>query len=266
MTQTTQLLKVSNLSVGYAKRKVIDNLTLAPFQPGTLTALVGPNAAGKSTLLRGLAGLQRATGAIHLGDIDLLRLPLPEYSRYVGYMPQSLPQRVALTVYEAMLSALRTSHGSSSPADARHIAMATLERLGIADLAMRGLDELSGGQRQLASLAQAIARRPSVLLLDEPTSALDLAHQHRVMSAVQELGRERGTITIVVLHDIALAARWCERILVLSPRGLAADAEPKIAITPDTLASVYGVQARVEHCSRGFVQVMVDGIVCDRGI
>jgi len=160
VTQTTQLLKVSNLSVGYAKRKVIDNLTLAPFQPGTLTALVGPNAAGKSTLLRGLAGLQRATGAIHLGDLDLLRLQLPEYSRHVGYMPQSLPQRVALTVYEAMLSALRTSHGSSSSADARQIALATLERLGIADLAMRGLDELSGGQRQLASLAQAIARPP----------------------------------------------------------------------------------------------------------
>src|SRR5699024_5549091 len=101
--------------------------------------------------------------------------------------------------------------------DARRIAMETLERLGIAGLAMRGLDELSGGQRQLASLAQAIARNPAVLLLDEPTSALDLAHQHRVMSAVQELGRERGTITIVVLHDIALACRWCERILVLSP-------------------------------------------------
>lgn len=257
-------LKVSGLSIGYARRPVIKDLTLAPFKPGTLTALVGPNAAGKSTLLRGLAGLQRASGEIHLGDTNLLRLSLPEYSRHVGYMPQSLPQRVALTVYEAMLSALRTSQGLTSSTEARQIAMTTLERLGIADLAMRGLDELSGGQRQLASLAQAIARKPAVLLLDEPTSALDLAHQHRVMSAVQELGVERGTITIVVLHDIALACRWCERILVLSPRGLAADAAPSKAITPETLASVYGIEARVERCSRGFVQVMVDGIVCDR--
>jgi iron complex transport system ATP-binding protein len=260
----TDKLKIDGLTVGYTGRAVISNLTLEAFEPGTLTALVGPNAAGKSTLLRGLAGLQKATGSIKLGETDLLRLSLTDYSKHVGYMPQSLPQRVALTVYEAMLSALRTSGGSMSSAEARRIAMETLERLGIGSLAMRGLDELSGGQRQLASLAQAIARKPAVLLLDEPTSALDLAHQHRVMSTVQELGRERGTITIVVLHDIALASRWCERVLILSPRGLAADAAPEIAITPETLAAVYGIEARVERCSRGFVQVLVDGIVCSK--
>src|SRR5690606_2141873 len=155
-------------------------LSLTPFEKGTLTALVGPNAAGKTTLLRGLAGLLRASGSVRLGGRELLQLSSTDYAAHVGYMPQSLPQRVALTVFEAMLGALKTSPKSGSSAEIRRAAMATLDRLGIADLAMRGLDELSGGQRQLASLAQAIAREPSVLLLDEPTSALDLAHQHRV--------------------------------------------------------------------------------------
>lgn len=254
----TQSLAVEGLSISYGKRAIITDLSTAPFTPGSVSALVGPNAAGKTTLLRGLAGLLRAQGSVCLGETELLSLSSSEYSGIVGYMPQSLPQRVALTVYEAMLAALKTSRGAGSATDIRRTAMATLKRLGIADLAMRGLDELSGGQRQLASLAQAIARAPAVLLLDEPTSALDLSHQHRVMGTVQQIANERGTICIVVLHDIALACRWCERVVVLSKGAIAADGTPEVAVTPQMLATVYGVDARVERCSRGFVQVMVD--------
>lgn len=255
-------LHVRNLSVGYANRKVIRDVSPAPFEPGTLTALLGPNAAGKSTLLRGLAGLTRAHGSVHLGERALLGLPPAEFAALVGYMPQSMPQRVVLTVHEAMLAALRaTPSPGAAGREAGAKAFETLERLGIAQLAMRGLDELSGGQRQLASLAQAIAREPAVLLLDEPTSALDLAHQHRVMSVVRELTRERGIVTVVVLHDIALAARWCGRVLFLADGGLAADGGPEDAVTPALLGRVYGVEARVERCSRGFVQVMVDGLI-----
>ena len=254
-------LEVSGLDVGYPGRKVISNLSLPPLAAGGVTALVGPNAAGKTTLLRGLAGLVRARGSVRLGGRELVGLSPADYAVHVGYMPQSLPQRVALTVYEAMLGALKTSPSAGSPAEIRATAMATLDRLGIADLALRGLDELSGGQRQLASLAQAIARAPSVLLLDEPTSALDLAHQHRVMGAVHGLARERGAITVVVLHDIALASRWCERIVVLSDGAVVADGPPESAVTPAMLRDVYHVDARVERCSRGYVQIMVDGIV-----
>lgn len=253
-------LEVSRLEVGYPRRKVISGLTLPPFEGGSVTALVGPNAAGKTTLLRGLAGLVHGRGTVRLGEIELLGLSPAEHAVHVGYMPQSLPQRVALTVYEAMLGALKTSPGAGTTSEIRRTAFATLERLGIADLALRALDELSGGQRQLASLAQAIVRAPSVLLLDEPTSALDLAHQHRVMNAVLAFSRERGTITVVVLHDIALACRWCDRIVILSNGAVAADGRPEGAVTPRMLLDVYGVEARVERCSRGFVQVMVDGI------
>lgn len=251
-------LSVERLSVGYPGRKVIDNLSLSPIRGGALTALVGPNATGKTTLLRGLAGLNRASGSIRFGGHELVGASAAEHAAHVTYMPQSLPQRVGLTVFEAVLGALKASpHGRASSAD-RELALETLTRLGIEQLAMRALDELSGGQRQMASLAQAIARRPEVLLLDEPTSALDLNHQLRVMKVVQAIASERGIVTILVLHDIALACRWCGRIIVLSDGKVFADGSPDEAVTSEMFASVYGVEARVERCSRGYLQVMVD--------
>ncbi|MER2537177.1 MAG: ABC transporter ATP-binding protein [Rhizobiaceae bacterium] len=254
------MLGMQNLSVGYPGRRVIDGLSLDPLAGGTLTALVGPNAAGKTTLLRGLAGLTRASGSIRLGGQELTALGTAARARSVTYMPQTLPQRVALTVFEAVLSALKASPHGGATGDERDRALTTLERLGIGDLALRPLDELSGGQRQMASLAQALAREPAVLLLDEPTSALDLHHQLRVMSVVRAVAAERGIVAVLVLHDIALACRWCERIVVLSHGKVFADGPPQRAVTPTMFAEVYGVEARVETCSRGFMQIMVDGV------
>jgi iron complex transport system ATP-binding protein len=256
----TGALVIEGVSVGYAGRPVIDGLSVPPLQPGALTALIGPNAAGKTTLLRGLAGLVRTTGSVRHGGTELTRLAPAEHARFVAYMPQTLPQRVALSVYEATLAALRASPAfEQDRQQAARRAMEALDRLGIAGLATRPLDRLSGGQRQLASLAQCIVRRPPVLLLDEPTSALDLAHQFRVMQVVSDLAREQGMVAVVVLHDIALAARWCERVVVLDSGRVAADGAPLDAITPATLASVWGVAARIERCARGTLQVIIDG-------
>ena len=258
----TRSLVVEHFSVSYPGRRIIDRLSIPAVAGGTMGALVGPNAAGKTTLLRGLAGLIRAEGSVRLDGRELLKLTPQEYAQNVTYMPQALPQRVALTVFEALLSALHASRPMGAVSgDMRQRALATLERLGIADLAMRPLDQLSGGQRQMASLAQAVAREPAVLLLDEPTSALDLLHQWRVMQVVSELTRERGMVTVLVLHDIALAARWCDRMIVLSQGRIATDGPPATALTPGLFAEVYGVAARIESCSRGFVQVLVDGIL-----
>jgi len=255
----TPQLHIEGLSVGYGRRRIIENLTLPAVSGGSVTALVGPNAAGKTTLLRGLAGLIPVKGTVRLAEIELTALDSAGHARHVTYMPQTLPQRVALTVFEAALGALRSSGNATlSTADAHQRALNVLERLGIAELAMRGLDELSGGQRQLASLAQCIVREPTVLLLDEPTSALDIHHQLRVMQLVEELARERGLIVLIVLHDIAQAARYAQRIIVLRQGAIAADGTPEQAVTPAMLAKVYGVEARVERCSHGLLQVMVD--------
>ena len=254
-------LNVSDLSAGYRNRPVLRGLNLAPLEPGKVTALVGPNAAGKSTLLRGLAGLVPATGSVRLGDRDLNALGLAERAQHVAYMPQTLPQNAELTVLEGVIGALKASpladFDGSGP-ETRRRAVEVLDRLGILNLAMEGIGRLSDGQRQLASLAQAIVRAPHLLLLDEPTSALDLRHQLDVMTIVQALARE-GRIVVVVLHDLTLAATWADHLVVLDHGTIAAEGSPEAALSPSILSAVYGVEARVERCSRGRLHIMVDG-------
>lgn len=253
------VLKVTGLSSGYRGRAVLHDLALPDMRPGEVLSLLGPNAAGKSTLLRALAGLHPAQGSVALDGRELNGLSLAERARSITYMPQTLPQGVALTVLETLVGALRASpvEGVAVEDDAAH-ALSVLERLGMHGLAMQRLDQLSGGQRQLASLAQAVVRGPRVLLLDEPTSALDLRHQLRVLRLVGELARERGMIVIMVLHDLPAAARASDRVVVLSNGAVAAAGAPDEAITPAILAQVYQVSARVERCERGTLQIMVD--------
>lgn len=247
-------LTIEGVSTGYRDRRIIDGLTLPPFAPGEVVSLIGPNAAGKTTLLRALAGLLPAEGSVRLGERELMGMSLESRARLVTYMPQSLPQRVALTVLEAVIGAERASAVDRTAATRDAIvgrAMDVIERVGIAHLAMAGLDHLSGGQRQLASLAQALVRTPRVLLLDEPISALDLHYQLKVMKLVRDLSRERGMIIVMVLHDLAIAARWSDRVVVLSGGTVAADGPPAAAITPEVLAEVYKVTARVHSQPAG---------------
>lgn len=263
MTRYADSLSVAGLSTGYGARRVVERLDLAPIPPGAVVSLIGPNAAGKTTLLRALAGLQPADGAVRLGARDLLAMPLAEHARFVTYMPQSLPQRVALTVLEAVIGALRASPvDGPPPADQEIVARAldVIERVGIGALAMSGLDHLSGGQRQLASLAQALVRTPRVLLLDEPISALDLHYQLRVMKLVRALAHERGMIIVMVLHDLSIAARWSDRVVVLSRGRVAADGTPAEAITARVLADVYKVAGRVESGAAG-LHIAIDDII-----
>jgi iron complex transport system ATP-binding protein len=249
-------LLVDSLSTGYPNRPVIRNITLPPIRAGEVTALVGPNAAGKSTLLRALAGLLPAQGKALLNDVDILRLTARERAEVIGFMPQSVPQATNLTVLEGMLSALHVAKASRGDPFVDQ-AIDTLAQIGIANLALEPLYSLSGGQRQLASLARSIVKRPRLLLLDEPTSALDLGHQFDVMNMVRKYASE-GRIAIVVLHDLSFAARWADNIVVMVDGALEIAGLPETAVTADMLFSVYGVRARVERCSRGFLYVSVD--------
>lgn len=258
-------LLVEGLSAGYGRREIVHDLTLEPIPAGRLVALVGPNAAGKSTLLRALAGLVRARGSIRLGDAELVGASPAQRARSVAFMPQSLPDRVGLTVLEGVLSALHAAPGGDlTGGEARRRALCTLERLEILDIALSPLDELSGGQRQLASFAQALVREPRLLLLDEPTSALDLRHQLRVMNVARGEARE-GRVVVVVLHDLGLAARWADTVVVLDRGRIRSAGKPHLALTPDILRQVYGVRGRVERCSEGCLQVLVDGVQGGRG-
>lgn len=169
--------------------------------------------------------------------------------RKSGLLPQSLPAGVHLHVLESIIVAQRASGGRSNTRSEAQV-MALLERLGIAHLALSYLDQLSGGQKQLVGLAQSLIRQPSLLLLDEPLSALDLNYQFHVMDLVRQETRQRNIVTVVVVHDINIALRHGDHVLMLQNGALIADGQPEEVITPQSLAKVYGVKGRIERCSR----------------
>lgn len=251
-------LLIENISVHYGRRPVLDHLTLPELIPGEVTVLAGPNAAGKSTLLRAIAQLLRYDGQMHLNGTDLAKLSGTERAGLVGFMPQTLPSASSLVALESVIAAQRATGKLLSNTESATQAMTVLDRLGIADIAMRRLDRLSGGQRQMVSLTQAIIRDPALLLLDEPTSALDLARQHRLLTELRRLARE-GRIVVAVLHDLALAAILADRIVVVDRGRLHSAGTPEEVLTPTMLADVYGVSARIERCSQGRLMVMIDG-------
>nr|WP_232967590.1 MULTISPECIES: ABC transporter ATP-binding protein [Pseudomonas] len=245
---------IEGVSVAYGARQILHGVSLSALPAGSLVALVGPNGAGKSTLLRALAGLERMRGGLSLDGQDVTRLGFAERSRRLAYMPQQLPPGIALGVLESIVAALRVS-GSD---DLLGSAYEALRQLGIEGLAERSLDSLSGGQRQLVALAQLMARNPQVLLLDEPTSALDLHYQLRVMGAVRERVQAHRLLAVAVLHDINLAASHADWLVVLREGRVVACGAPGDVLQPGLLAEVYGVEARVEVCSQGRLQVLVD--------
>ena len=254
------MLEISGITAGYGKRKVLGGLSLPPLEPGEVVTVVGPNGAGKSTLLRVVAGLIRAGGMVGYRGMNLLKTPVGERARYVSFMPQTVPNDVSLPVIDAVISALKASPFDQLGRGNESIyarSTAVLERIGIADLALQGLNQLSGGQRQLASLARSIVREPSVLLLDEPTSALDLRHQVKVMSLVRSIAGD-GRIVVMVLHDLNMAMRWSDKVIMLRNGALVTHGTPAEALNPVSVREVYGVTIRVEPCSKGLPQIIVD--------
>ena len=260
MDANTPTLQISELYAGYPGKAVLSNLTLPPFESGKVTVLTGPNAAGKSTLLRAMAGLLKARGSITYDGQGLLGISPRKRASLVSFMPQSVPTDINLSVIEAIVSALKASPLDAASIGNEHIhdkAFAALERVGIPHLALEPLNQLSGGQRQMASLTRTVVRDPKILLLDEPTSALDLKHQVKVMKLARSFAAD-GRVVIMVLHDLNLALRWADHVVVMDKGKVAGFGKPTEAITSDIIARVYGVRIRVEHCSSGLPNLIVD--------
>lgn len=256
------MLEVSNLQVAYRKQAIIPDLTLQAMQGGQLVSLLGPNGSGKSTLLKALAGLLPLKhGSVTLDGSNLDRISFEQRAQRVVYLPQSLPASVHLRVLESVLVAARAS-ALSAKAGLVEVedVMAMLERLGIAHLSMHYLDQLSGGQKQLVGLAQALIRRPRLLLLDEPLSALDLNYQFHVMDLLRQETHDHELITLIVLHDLNVALRHSDYSILIKQGRLLGEGAPSAVITPPVLAQGYDVETRIEPCSRGILQVLIDGL------
>lgn len=250
-------LQASDVSFEYGSRRVLHQVSLS-FEPG-VTALVGPNAAGKSTLLKCLCGVLTATGQVSLNGRSIRELSRREISQIVGYLPQSGFNRGGLTVFETVLLGRLHQLGwrvSSSDADCVH---ALLEEMSLTNVAHRMIDELSGGQAQLVAIAQALVRKPSVLLLDEPTSNLDLRRQFEVGSRIQQITKTRNVVTVVSMHDLNLAVRYADSMAVLKEGALYAMGTPTEVLTAEMMADVYQVEADVSQDARGRPTVFVRG-------
>lgn len=259
MSHVVSGLALTHFSAGYPRRQVIRDLTVPRLQRGKITALLGPNGSGKSTLMRAMAGLGPSAGELSLDGENLLALPFARRAEKVVYLPQTLPAGVHLRVLESIIVAQRAAGGAHSPENQAQV-MSLLRQLGIEHLALSYLDRLSGGQKQLVGLAQSLIRQPALLLLDEPLSALDLNYQFHVMDLVREETQRRNIITLVVVHDINIALRHADHVLMLKEGQLLGDGAPAEVITPQALAAVYGVRGRIEPCSQGVMQVIIDGL------
>jgi iron complex transport system ATP-binding protein len=246
-------IRFESVGARYGRRLPLRDVTTPVFTGGEVVAVIGPNAAGKSTLLKRAAGLLDGPGQVHVEGMSAGH-------KRICYMPQDNSINAVLSVYESVLLARKQGAGwSVSDEDLAHIDE-TIAALGIGEIAFRNMGELSGGQRQLASLAQTLVREPDVLLMDEPTSALDLSRQVEVLSYMRHLARRRGMIVLIALHDLHHALRYCDQVIVIANGSLVASGRSADIITPALLRDVYRVEARIEPCSRGIGNIIVDGV------
>ncbi|WP_067499534.1 ABC transporter ATP-binding protein [Actinoplanes sp. TFC3] len=243
----THSLEVEKLSLGYGDRVVIEQLDLI-LPPGRITAIVGANACGKSTLLRSMSRLLAPrTGQVLLDGRAVHRMPAKELARTLGLLPQSPIAPEGITVSD-LVGRGRHPHqrvlSRWNKQDDAAVAEA-LDATHTADLADRAVDELSGGQRQRVWIAMALAQQTDLLLLDEPTTFLDVSHQVEVLDLLTDLNRTRGTTIVMVLHDLNLAARYADQLIALAGGKLHAAGEPDQVLTEDCVRAVFGLDSQV---------------------
>lgn len=241
------VLRAQGLTLKYGQRWVVDGLT-ADIPEGKVTMIVGANACGKSTLLRGLSRLLKpAAGVVTLHGKDIHSRPARELARTLGLLPQhpTAPDGIAV---RDLVGRGRYPHqgffrGWSTDDDAA--VQRALEATETLELAERNVDELSGGQRQRVWIAMALAQETDVLLLDEPTTYLDLAHQVEVLDLITDLNRKRGTTVAIVLHDLNLAARYADHVIAMKGGEIVALGDPTTVVTEELVRRVFGLESRV---------------------
>ena len=243
-------LTLREVGARYGRADIVSGVSADAPEGGALTAVIGPNAAGKSSLLKRIAALVGGPGTVLVAGSDDER---------ITYMPQDTGANAVLTVYESVLLAAKQGEGWAVKDRELGRIDAILRRLRIEDIAFRNLGTLSGGQRQLVAIAQALVREPRVLLMDEPTSALDLHRQIEVLAFMQQLAAERDMVVLIALHDLNHALRYCQSALVIEGGRLIASGETDKIVTTELLRAVWRVEARLERCSRGTTLVVVDG-------
>jgi len=240
----TSAVSVKGLAVHLGKAEILRGVDLE-IEAGEWLNVIGPNGAGKTTLLRALLGAVDFDGCIEIdgvADLDATRR-----AQALAYVPQTPVIPPGVPVIDYVLLG-RTPHRGLFQAESRHdldVATDVLDRLDLAGFAEREVSTLSGGERQRVVMARALTQESSILLLDEPTTALDLGHQQDVLDLVEALRRERGLTVLATLHDLTLAARYGDRIAVLSGGSVAAGGPPAAVLTEALIAAHFNASVRI---------------------
>ncbi|MGC4770084.1 ABC transporter ATP-binding protein [Micromonospora sp. DT44] len=243
----TSRLGGSALTLAYDRRTISENLTVA-VPDGSFTVIIGPNACGKSTLLRALSRMLRpSAGAVLLDGRDIHDQPARKVARTLGLLPQTSIAPDGIGVAELVARGRYPHQGllrQWSREDER-IVDESMAATGVADLADRPVDELSGGQRQRVWIAMALAQQTPLLLLDEPTTYLDIAHQIDILDLCARLHEEQGRTLVAVLHDLNHAARYATHLIAMRDGRVVAAGDPREVVTADLVAEVFGLPCRV---------------------
>ncbi|MEV6083529.1 ABC transporter ATP-binding protein [Streptomyces parvulus] len=240
-------LQTRDLGLGYGEREIISGLDV-DLPPGRLTVVVGPNACGKSTLLRAMARLLTPTaGTVLLDGRDIHATPTKQVAAALGMLPQTPVAPDAITVSDLVGRGRYPHQGwfrRWTAADSEGVAAAMLAT-DVLDLADRSVDELSGGQRQRVWIAMALAQETDILLLDEPTTYLDISHQLDVLDLLTDLNRDRGVTLGVVLHDLNLACRYADHLIAMKDGRVVAEGTPSDIVTESLVRDVFGLRSTV---------------------
>jgi iron complex transport system ATP-binding protein len=247
LTLSPSHLRADGLSLAYGERLVVDDLTVA-IPAGRITVIVGANACGKSTLLRGLARLMKPReGLVLLDGEDIHRLPTRQVATKLGILPQQPISPEGITVGD-LVGRGRHPHQrwfrQWSPDDESAVD-AALAATGTVELVGRSVDELSGGQRQRVWIALALAQGTPLMLLDEPTTFLDLAHQVEVLDLLAQLNQDEGRTIVLVLHDLNLACRYAHHLIAMADGAIVALGAPNDVVDAAMVATVFGLESHV---------------------
>ncbi len=240
---------IEHVSFSYEKdgEKILDDISFEAL-PGQLTTIVGANGAGKTTLLKCIAGLHRHEGEI---KFDGQTAKHEDMVQKLSFMEQNTDCSVNLNVFQIVLLGMVQQLGFKvSPDDVSNV-NEVLDLVGVKQYANRRIGELSGGQRQLAFMAQALVKHPDVLLLDEPTGALDLYHQIKLMKFVKEVTKKRNCVTLMTLHHLDMALKYSDKVVVINNRHLYKEGLPNEVFTEKMLLDVYHVNGQILTDSEG---------------
>jgi iron complex transport system ATP-binding protein len=240
-------IQTERLTLGYNGKTIISGFDITA-QSGEIVGIIGPNGAGKTTILRALAGLMiPRDGAALLNGENIQHLSAADRARSIGLVPQAESHAWPISVEDIVMMGRTPHRGWFMPFSGKdhQFVGRVLQQTGLTDFRHRSIDKLSGGERQRVMIARALAQNPKVMLLDEPTASLDIHHQIQVLSLVRQLVEQQSLLAIIAIHDLTLAARFCDRLVLLYEGQAFAIGTPAEVLKPHNLKKVFGIEAQL---------------------